>query len=260
MPIFSYLAPTQVETLEQLAQDLAKRAAIVLEDLGAHLRKAHLVLRESATAVPSLIPGHKVVSYERPVVGNFIAAISDLRDTTERLRQAIGKPALYSLAERVYFETAISLPIVARTMAYFDGQTTEYLGDGTLGLFVVPDDDAAKACKSALKASVSAVEAIRYIVNPLLADVNLPEVAIGVGIGMSRALVSAIGLPGQLIPNAFGECVFHAAKLSKWGANEVYADNTFETNYPETKAGKVRFRRTHRDEMEGFLVSKHSAS
>jgi hypothetical protein len=260
MPSFSYLRSKQIDALDELAQKLAARAASVLDELGAHLRKARVLLKESATAIPSLIPGHETVSYERPVVGNFIAAISDLRDTTTRLRQAIGKPAAYSLAERVYFETAVALPIIARTMLYFDGRTTEYLGDGTLTLFVVPGDDGADKCEAAFKASVSAVEAISYIVNPLLTTTNLPKLAVGVGIGMSRALVSAIGLPERLVPNAFGECVFPAAKLSKWGENEIYADSTFEANYPTSEGGKIRFRRIRKDEIDGFLVSKQSVA
>lgn len=255
MSKLTYLTSDQVDALRALASDCAERAEAVLSELGPRLRKAaHLFQETASKAIPSRIPEHPTVSYERPVIGDFVAVMTDIRDSTQHLRVAIKDT--YSLVERVYFETNIALPIFAKITEFFDGSATEYLGDGTLSLFAVNEDKPDEGCKRAYRASYSALEALTSVINPQVEARKLPALKIGVGIGRSRALVSAVGLPEALQPNAFGECVFFASKLSKWGENEIYADETFRSTFKATEGGKLSFRSHKAGDIGGYLISR----
>lgn len=255
MTIFTYLSAAQVESLRSLAFDCAKRAEKVLAELGPHLRKAaHLFLEEASTEIPSRIPQHATVSYDRPVIGDFAAVITDIRDSTKHLRTAIS--GTFSQVERLYFETSVALPVVAKVTELFNGSTTEYLGDGTLSLFEINENSPMEGCKKAYRASKSTLEVLDEVINPVLLERKLPALRMGIGIGRSRAIVSAVGLSDALQPNAFGECVFFAAKLSKWGSNEIYADSIFRRSFKKAEGGLLQFRRRTREEIDGFLICR----
>lgn len=251
---YTYLKDPQVQDISDLVEKSASRAEVVLSELGGLLRKAAAMKVMESSLVPSRIPNHPTVSYDRPVIGDFIAVVCDIRNSTKHLRQAIS--GTYSLVERVFFETSIALPAIAKVMACFEGATTEYLGDGTLSLFAVDEQNPLPSSKLAYRSALSVLEIFSQIVNPVIRRYNLPALQIGIGIGRSRAIVSAVGLDGELQPNAFGECVFFASKLSKWGVNEIFGDSFFRSAFKKVEGGVLRFRSHRRDEIDGFLISR----
>lgn len=63
---------------------------------------------------------------------------------------------------------------------------------------------------------------------------------IGIGLALSKALVSLSGIEGSRHAKAYGECVFRATKLS--GGNDIILiDSNLKTAWPSSKGGTLRF-------------------
>lgn len=84
--------------------------------------------------------------------------------------------------------------------------------------------------------------AVRKIINDILNDrYGLPPLEVGVGLGMSKAIISLVGLSGDLQEvKAFGKCVFNATKLSN-SRNEVKIDTYLKAKWPSSKNGSLKF-------------------
>lgn len=215
-------------------------------------------LMKKAEVVPSQIPGHGMVSDQKPEVDTFIALVADMRDSSKHLMQAISpKTASVSQLQRVFYETSALLPAIAQTVKFNNGKVTEYLGDGVLALFRVTGDAPKSAFYSAHQCGVEIIGDVRSLVNKELAKrYKLPSLDLGVGLSVSRAIVTLIGLPSEKQPKVIGECVYRAAKVSK-GINEMHTDELAKANWPTGKDGKVTFSQAKKfGSIEGYLVGK----
>jgi class 3 adenylate cyclase len=157
---------------------------------------------------------------------------------------------------RVFYETSALLPALERTIQFEAGEVTEYLGDGVLALFAVNDGEAEATIRASFRAAENCVGDTRGIVNVALKErYGLPPLQVGVGLAMSKAVVSLVGLEGNRHAKATGRCVYFATKLSA-GVNEVVVDAVLRGAWPKTKGGGLRFQPTVRRKTDGFVVAR----
>jgi class 3 adenylate cyclase len=211
-----------------------------------------LAKRES---VPSRIPGRKEVEAGKEQVGMYVALVADMRESGKHLMAAIADSKASEL-ERVFYETSALLPALERTIQYKMGAVTEYLGDGLLALFEVDEADTETTVRASYAAAKNCIGDTRDIVNQALKDrYNLPPVNIGIGMAISRAVVSLVGIEGNSHAKAIGRCVYFATKLAD-GKNEIIVDKRMEAAWPTSKGGRLRFEQRSRRGVDGFLISK----
>ncbi|CRY80756.1 adenylate/guanylate cyclase [Yersinia intermedia] len=227
--------------------------------IATEMRKSHAQDSRIFAGNESLMPGLPPIYEGQTVIGEFIALVADMRDSTNHLLQAISpKNAKISDLQRVFYETSALLPSLAKVVAFHDGKTTEYLGDGILAFFLVDESDKTEAMYRARRAAIDIIEELRPILNRIIYErYSLPEIDLGVGMGISKAIVSLVGLPKERQVKAFGECVFRATKLSS-GRNEICVDNNLHAQWPSSKNGTLRFRQktfgTGSKTVSGYLI------
>lgn len=216
------------------------------------------VVINAMDSAPSKIPGHPIVKDNVTVIDEFIAYVADMRHSSEHLLCAISeKNADVSMLQRVYYETSALLPALALTVGFEGGNVTEYLGDGILALFKVDTNSPEKAIYAAHRASKNSIGDARNIVNGIINDrYRLPELDLGVGLAMSKALVTLVGLEGDKHPKAIGSCVFKATKLSG-GQNEVIIDEVLKTAWPTAEKGVLKFKDRNLKGTTGYLIQKN---
>lgn len=216
-----------------------------------------MVRADSQQTAVSRIPGYPLVALNHDKVDRFIALVADIRNSSQHLLCAIStKTASVSELKRVYYETSALLPALEKTIEYEGGAVTEYLGDGILSLFPVDEASSEDAIRSAYQAARNCIAGTLEIVNSELSDrYGLPPLQIGIGLGLSQAIVSLVGLDQRRHPKAIGRCIYNATKLSD-GVNEIYADEAMEREWPQSKEGKLRFGSLVRNGVKGFLVSR----
>ncbi|WP_299872948.1 hypothetical protein [uncultured Cocleimonas sp.] len=224
--------------------------AVALE----HATFSESVLDKSESE-PSKIPGHPKVQDNYTVIDEFIALVADMRDSSKHLINAISKKtSKVTGLERVYYETSALLPAIAQTIKYKDGNVTEYLGDGVLALFKVDSDKKSDAIYSSYNAARNIIGDTREIVNQELSErYSLPPINLGVGLSLSKTLVSLVGLEGEKHPKAFGECVFRATKLST-GKNIIITDKYLKKMWPSSDGGTIKFKEKRVKKVKGFLI------
>lgn len=192
----------------------------------------------SARMVTTLIPEFPEIDSRRPKVDGFVALVLDIRDSTKHMKQ-LGPKSQPQKEQRVLYETFALLPACSRALEYEKGRTTEYLGDGILGLFYAPVGDEQKreaGMRRSLGAAWKCFE-VRKIVNQKLADrYGLPALDMGIGLSWSNAVVTVVGLPGNLHPKVLGECVFDASK-GAGGRNEIWMDERTYGLWPKAEGG-----------------------
>ncbi len=192
--------------------------------------------------MPSNIPNHPIVEGDGAVLDEFIALVADMRGSTNHLLCAISDSKTkipFEGVKRIYYETSALLPALNETITYYNGRVTEYLGDGVLALFHYTDDD---SIYNAKHAADDIVCKMRHIINMELSGrYELPEIHLGVGLALSKCLVTQVGSPGNMQPKVFGESVYRATKLSD-GDDLVRIDQPLRMKWPKSKGGKLRFR------------------
>ena len=220
------------------------------------IEKAEIRAFSDGAKIPSQIPGHKILTQGKPEVGDFIALVLDIRNSTDHLLVAIKAKA--TQLERVLYETTAVNTAGALVIEHFKGGLTEYLGDGFLALFKIEDEknskdivykahDAAKYC---LKEAINIVNDIIY------KRYELPKLSIGIGLAYSKAIVTIVGINENLHPKALGECVFRASKLAG-GYNEIHIDKKLKYLWPKSDNGQLRFIYTDKfEKIEGYLISR----
>ena len=210
---------------------------------------------------PSNIPGYEFVADGETNVSQYIAYVADMRNSSQHLMCAISPKsgAKVSELQRVYYETSALLPALALTVRYEGGRVTEYLGDGVLALFKVDDDDdLEKVVYSAYYAAVNTINDTRGLINSILNErYCLPELNLGVGLGLSSAFVTLVGLRSEKQAKAFGRCVYHATKLSS-GTNEIYVDKALYDAWPTSDNGSLQFSRKEKMPVDAYLVGSVS--
>lgn len=213
---------------------------------------------ESHKSEPSNIPSHPIVHDTETVIDEFIALVVDIRESSSHLMQDISSSiSKVTRLERVYYEISALLPAVEQTIKFSKGSVTEYLGDGLLALFKVDEDDKHITIKEAYSVSKNIMSVTLPIVNDVVENrYGLPPLEIGIGLSMSRALVTLIGVPEhKKHPKVFGQCVFYATKLSK-GKNEIFADEWLKNSWPSSPGGRLRFKRKELKGTKGYLIER----
>lgn len=203
--------------------------------------------------VPSNIPGHAVVRSGDEKVGTFIALAADMRDSSQHLNCAIAGCKASEL-ERVFYETSALLPALARTIEIHGGAVTEYLGDGILAFVELDESNRESSIRAAYRAARDCLETTLPIVNIALCErYGLPALKVGIGLAMSKGVVSLVGIPGNSHPKVVGRCVYFATKLSA-GINEVVVDKALREAWPRSNEGTLRFERCRRRDVDGHIV------
>lgn len=245
--------------LTDLVNDSLDRAESDWEGVAKELLEAKeaVALANSRDFVPSNIPGHPLVDTTDPKVDEFIAFVLDIRDSTQRLMCAIREDkAKVTGLQRLFYETSALLPAASQLVEWKDGAVTEYLGDGLLAMFRVKEGQRAARIDDAYAAATRSLELVQELVNPILNfRYGVPELAIGVGLAFSKAIVTVVGLGASRQAKAFGECVWRASKLSG-GRNQVIVDESIKLAWPTSKDGRLRFRREELKGATGYVVYK----
>ncbi len=230
-------------------------------DNGGYLLKEAITIDNIALeryeSEPSKIPGHSEVQDEKTVIDEFIALVMDMRDSSEHLLQDISsKISKVTMLQRVYYETSALLPAVEQTIKFSGGNVTEYLGDGILAFFQVDKEDNHKTIREVYSVSKNIMDETLPIVNKILHDrYGLPLLEIGIGLSMSKALVTLVGLSGNKHPKAFGNCVFKATKLSS-ERNEILTDKWLKDSWPTSSGGRLKFKSKTAKGVDGYLIER----
>jgi len=250
----------QQECLKALAASSLKAAEDAWDKIGVELAALAANLSgvvKASESIATQIPGYPVIEDGVPKVDEFVAVVVDMRNSTKHLLQSISGPKIEML-QRIYYETAALLPCLAKVIEWKGGSVTEFLGDGVLALF-----KASPSREQAIYASYRAAEncllATNNVVNPLIAErYKLPPLEIGIGMSISKAVVTLVGTEKYKQPNVFGHCVFHATKLSG-GHNVVVIDDALRVVWPKTDTGTLRFQKLRIREIDGYAVSEVSS-
>lgn len=255
---------SQRKVIEQIVNTALSRAEFHWEHGGYKIEEASRAGVESTNnndtinMSKSSFPGYPIITEYETIISEFVAFVADMRDSTQHLMQAIStKKAKVSQLQRVFYETSALLPAIAKTIEFHKGKVTEYLGDGVLGFFKVEECNRKDAMYSSSKAAKDVLEETCPIVNNILhSKYNLPSLEIGIGLAMSKAIVSLTGLPDNPHPKAFGECVFRATKLSV-GKNIICVDERMRKHWPSSPNGKVSFKETNLtvgNNIKGYIM------
>jgi class 3 adenylate cyclase len=240
------------EELAKLANEALDKAEEVWDAIGVELLEAKREII-AKFAVPSQIPGYPFIDDGVPIVDEFICMVVDMRDSTKHLLQAISaKHAEVSQLQRVYYETAALLPSLAQVVQWHQGNVTEYLGDGVLALFR-SSSNRSEAIYSAHRAARESLEAAAIVSSVLTERYRLPELVIGIGLAISKTVVTLIGLDAYKQPKAFGECVFRATKLA-CERGLIIVDEGLERAWPTSKGGTLKFRSVKLRDVNGFVL------
>ena len=204
--------------------------------------------------VETQIPGYPFLEDGKPKVDNFIALVLDIRNSTQHL--LVARSLNPSQLERVFYETTAIYAMGAFCIKKNKGGITEYLGDGFLALFQA---NSSKDVYQAHNAAKLCMEG-RVIVNDILASrFGLPELAIGIGLAYSKAIVTIVGTENNLHPKVIGECVYRASKVSK-GYNEIFFDEKIKLFWPKEKGGVLKFKEVaykYSNEVKAFKAERN---
>jgi len=199
------------------------------------------IASDALDQMPSNIPNHPIVDGEKVVLDEFIVLVADMRGSTNHLLCAISDSKTkipFEGVKRIYYETSALLPALNEIITYYKGSVTEYLGDGVLALFHYDGDD---SIYKAQKAASDIILEMRGIINCELSQrYGLPEIHLGVGMALSKCLVTQVGSHGNMQPKVFGESVYRATKLSD-GEDFVGIDLPLRMKWPKGKGGKLKF-------------------
>jgi class 3 adenylate cyclase len=179
-----------------------------------------------------------------------------MRSSSEHLKsRRISSEIEYGF-QRIYYETSALLPAITVTTSFGAGAVTEYLGDGALVLFSVDETDRAESVRSAYRVANNCIHDMRTLINEQLRiRYNLPEIALGAGLALSKALVTLVGTGDNLQPKAIGECIWEATKLSG-GMNHVHVSEQLMHLWPSSKGGKLQFHLGDFRGVKGYRVQQ----
>ncbi|ATM77659.1 adenylate/guanylate cyclase [Serratia fonticola] len=196
--------------------------------------------KSAMDSASSKIPGHEIVQEGETIVDDFIAIVADMRNSTDHMLTASSSIKLEGI-QRVFYETSALLPALEKTINIHRGGVTEYLGDGVLGFFKKDKEKPEQYIYDAHYAANDCLNNALEIVNAAIGEkYGLPPLKIGIGLALSKALVSLSGIEGARHAKAYGECVFRATKLSG-GNNIILIDSNLKMAWPSSKGGTLRF-------------------
>jgi hypothetical protein len=76
----------------------------------------------------------------------------------------------------------------------------------------------------------------------------------GIGLAMSKAVISLAGIDGQSHPKVYGRCVYKASKLAS-GVNELIVDEDLDAVWPTIEGGALKFEAVLKGDVRGFRVT-----
>ncbi len=236
------------DRIRELVRQELQRAKKIWAEVGDELVKAES--RALLEKMQTDIAGYSVIDPSKSAVDQFIAVVVDMRDSTNHLMHSISNTKVICL-ERVYYETSALLPAVAEVMHEYGGRVSEYLGDGVLAFFRYGQSKNDDCCRQARRAA-------KYILGDMCAIVNdelqswfdLPPIDLGIGMALSKAVVTVVGHPEQRRAKVIGECVFRASKIALL-KNGIAVDKLLKEFWPSSAHGKVIFKPL-KDSGRGF--------
>lgn len=203
------------------------------------------------------IPGHSTLKEGESKLDEFICLMLDMRNSSEHLMCALSNPENVSELRRVFYEVSALLPAMELCVDKYKGSVTEYLGDGILALFNVPSGNKESAIYSSYNAAQTCMDCVSEVINPMIQErYSLPPISIGIGLSMSKGIVSMVGNDGNRHPKVFGECVYRASKLSK-GNNQIFADEKLNQLWPKEEGGVLSIKSKKLRDFEGYLIERN---
>lgn len=209
--------------------------------------------------IDTQIPGHSEIEINKPEVGDFIAFVLDIRNSTEHLIRAISeKKSNVSQLERVLYEITAINTAGEKLIRHYKGGITEFLGDGFLSLFKINEVSNPKELYKAHNAANDYINNALPLINDILyTRYKLPPLQIGIGMAFSKAIITTVGIEANLHAKAIGECVYRASKLS-FGINKILIDERLKKLWPSSKEGKLSFYSFNNPKIDftAFEISK----
>lgn len=258
------LNDNQKKEIEQIINNALNNAEKHWKNGGYLLKESTSVTRDSialeSESASSRFPAHPIIQDDETEIDEFIALVMDMRDSSKHLMEELSsKVSDVTRLQRVYYETSALLPAVEQTIKYSQGSVTEYLGDGVLAFFKVNEEDKQETIREVYTASKNIMNDTLSIINNVLSKrYNLPPLEIGIGLSMSKALITLVGLSGEKHPKAFGKCVFYATKLSG-GRNEILTDKWLQNSWPSSSGGKLKFIPKKINTVDGYLIERRES-
>lgn len=257
------MKPDEIAIIKALAQEKMLDAETKwnqVKDQFVELAEDSRSLRKVAKALTQ-IPGYELLDEDETEVhvDDFVVLLADLRQSTKHLMNnyAAAQKGATEL-KRVFIETSVLLPCLAQAIRFGNGKVTEYLGDGLLAIFRVPEGKGSKVVVEAHNSAEKCIEAVAMIINPMIKEeYNLPPLEVGIGIARAKGIVNWVGLPGFMVPKVFSQAVFNASKCA-CGNNEILLAESAEALWPTVKSGEkaVVFmkKRKGRENVDAYLV------
>jgi class 3 adenylate cyclase len=183
------------------------------------------------------IPGFetKPMKFGQFVNKEFVAMMTDIRKSTDIINRPNGTRDMFLI---FYVYSAVTANIVD----YYNGTSTEFLGDGVINLFDT-DKSLDEAFINSIRAAREILEARTQILNPLFLQLRLPTIDLGIGIDHGVTIVTRFGYKTDNDLKAFGSCVYNVSKLSK-GINEIIISEKSKGTWPQSPDGKLQFSQT----------------
>ena len=235
------LSATEIELLKKFATDRVIETEKIWQKVApdiVELAEDHSITKFAKAMTQ--IPGYEEIEKDINVVDNFVVLMADMRNSTKHLTEACS--GVYKEAtglKRLFIETSVLLPCMAKIISFGNGKTLEYLGDGILAVYRVTPGSESGVIGDAQRSAEKIVECVTQIISPILKkDYNLPPISVGVGIAKSQGIVRMVGIEGFLVPKVFGKSVFYASKLC-CGDNEIYLDSMARAMWPVAKHGET---------------------
>jgi class 3 adenylate cyclase len=255
------MKPEQMKNIRDVISESLDHAEATWKSIGSHFVKLTVMDSAMESIESSKIPGHLWVSDGIPNVDEFIAMVVDMRNSTDHLNTVRNNEKIENGFQRVYYETSALLPAISKIVSFEGGVVTEYLGDGALILFQVDSSDKQKTIRKASKAARYCIEEMRdEINNQLNSRYSLDAIDLGVGLSISKAMVTLVGEKENRQAKAIGQCVWDATKLS-CGRNKINISESLYTSWPSSKGGKLEFKKhTMKRGLVGYQLDKKICS
>ncbi|WP_183148027.1 adenylate/guanylate cyclase domain-containing protein [Chryseobacterium nematophagum] len=174
----------------------------------------------------SIIPGFSVIEDGNIYVGDFIAFVVDIRESTSLFKISYNDHHIENGLQKVFYITSTLLQSIAYTVLEKEGrQAVKLLGDGILVLFKVDSKEISQEIISVYKAAKTCINETMVIFNEVLGQrYGVAPLEIGIGISYGKSIVKVID---KFHTEVIGECVWEASKLSK-GRNLIKLSKNVE--------------------------------
>jgi len=191
------------------------------------IAQANCILEKSGTlkefaALSNNIPNYDAEKMEFGTYNrdNFVAFFADMRSSTRRALE-IG-PA------KTFLTIHAIMPAMIYIVESYNGYVIDLPGDGVMALFKNNNSiywgennrDYLKPEELAISCGQIMLRAFDEVVNPILANDDIPPVTFGVGIDTGSVIVTKTGTDNTFDTKAIGTCINNAANQSN-GIKEI---------------------------------------